>query len=256
MTQIKMPPSLEEVLAAGYSEEAAKQIVAEEESKWLAGLPPYDQPNPSAEDLDQVAAEQKAAEETGPATQESPSNKIDEPATIEKLVDELADIAAEGQHPQATPAAHPPQEPSEDPADLHQTAPPSLANPTSHGTAVLGGPHNPSLDTEKYDSRGNEKKDPGPFGPRGAFVSPEHLTEVQRDQRAAAEAKRLQRGMSSSDHVDSIGQVKGEHYVVERGRDEHGMRRPDEVIRHEEPQPEHLQVGPRGKGIPKDSFRK
>lgn len=43
-----LPPTLEAVLAAGYNEDAAKQIVAEERAKFAAGYPPYGTNDPPA----------------------------------------------------------------------------------------------------------------------------------------------------------------------------------------------------------------
>jgi hypothetical protein len=63
-------------------------------------------------------------------------------------------------------------------------------------------------------------------GPRGADVPPEHLSEARKAETAAAETARLQRGMSSTDAVDSIGN------------------------------PSDVPPGPRGANAPKDSFRR
>jgi hypothetical protein len=92
-------------------------------------------------------------------------------------------------------------------------------------------------------------------GPRGANVPPEHLTEAQKAETAAAETKRLQQGMSSTHAVDSIGNKKGAFKVVPQGNDPFGNRIQDKLT--DEVAEEHPpMVGPRGKDAPKESFHK
>jgi hypothetical protein len=110
-----------------------------------------------------------------------------------------------------------------------------------------------SRDTDKLDSLGNAKEDAGPVGPRGANVSPEHLSEAQKAESAEQEHQRLQQGMSSTDRVDSVGNAKGHFVTEEQGLDEHGARIPDKVT--DELVDEHPpQIGPRGRNTPLDTF--
>ena len=90
-------------------------------------------------------------------------------------------------------------------------------------------------------------------GPRGANVSPEHLSEAKQKESAAAQTERLQRGMSSTDNKDSVGNPKGTFRTEAQGHDEHGMRIPD-VVTDEVVEEHPPMVGPRGKDAPNESF--
>lgn len=92
-------------------------------------------------------------------------------------------------------------------------------------------------------------------GPRGANVSPEHLSEAKKQETAAAETTRLQQGMSSTDNKDSVGNPKGSFRTEEQGNDEHGARIPD-VVTDEVVEEHPPMVGPRGKDAPKESFHR
>lgn len=128
-----------------------------------------------------------------------------------------------------------------------------------------GGPLNPSLNEDLHDSRGQPKKladEHGnyqpitaaqPVGPRGANVPLEHLSEAQKAETAAAEEKRLQRGMASTDFVDSRGEKQGEFKVEPQGFDTHGARIPDKIT-DELVEPPPPMVGPRGQGAPQDTY--
>jgi hypothetical protein len=136
----------------------------------------------------------------------------------------------------------------------HLAAPPSLPHQEPK-KAVPGGPHQPSRDEDKHDSLGNVKDDAGPVGPRGAHVSPEHLSEEQKAESARQQHEREHRGMSSTAAVDSRGESKHIFVHEPQGNDRHGARLPDrntgELV---EEAPKH--VGPRGIGAPKDTFHR
>jgi hypothetical protein len=134
----------------------------------------------------------------------------------------------------------------------HELAPPSAAPAEAKTPTPVEGTGD-SRDTDKVDSLGNEKTDKGLVGPRGANVSPEHLSEAKKGESAAAEQRRLQRGMSSTDFVDSIGNKQGEFRTEPQGLDKHGAKIPDKVTdeRVEAPPP---MVGPRGHSSPPESF--
>jgi len=136
----------------------------------------------------------------------------------------------------------------------HLAAPPSLPHQEPK-KAVPGGPHQPSLDEDKHDSLGHVKDDAGPVGPRGAHVSPEHLSEEQKAESARQQHEREHRGMSSTAAVDSRGESKHIFVHEPQGNDRNGARIPDKKTDQlVEEAPPH--VGPRGIGVPKDTFHR
>jgi hypothetical protein len=180
---------------------------------------------PTAADLDAVAQDQQAAD------------------------------ATQGQgHPQATPPAHPqPEDQTSVPGD----APDSLPNETSHGEGVKGGPTAPSLDTTKLDDLGHEKDtgiaDEG-FGPRGKGMPADVLTDAQRKDIADAQERKIQAGLAPTNMIDSTGAAKGAFKVIPQGFDRHGARIPDKVDTSVVIEPVAARVGPRGVGVPNDSW--
>lgn len=143
----------------------------------------------------------------------------------------------------------------------HAAAPPSAEpEPIRKPTPAEG--TGDSRDTDKVDSLGTEKGDQtageahdplAGTGPRGANVSPEHLSEAKKVESTAAEQKRLQKGMSSSDFVDSIGNKQGEFVTEAQGLDKHGARIPDKIT-DELKEPPPPMIGPRGHHAPPESF--
>ena len=139
----------------------------------------------------------------------------------------------------------------------HLTAPPSKPHEEPK-KAVAGGPTQPSRDEDKLDSLGNPKFAEGDsklVGPRGANVSPEHLSEEQKAESEKKRQEREHRGMSSTAKIDSAGNSKHIYRHEPQGHNKHGMRLPDrntgELV---EESPKH--VGPRGTGVPKDTFHR
>lgn len=170
---------------------------------------------PTSADLDAVAAEVKAVEATN------------------------------------TPAAIPDVE-EQKPAS-HDAAPPSLPNTSSHIQGVKGGPLNPSLDSDKFDSLG-EPKEGGPVGPRGATLPLDVMTDADRQAVTDKQEARLKAGMSSTDHVDSRGNPQGAFKITPMGNNAMGARIPDHVDDSVLVEPNPPQVGPRGAGAPQDTF--
>lgn len=168
---------------------------------------------------------------------------------------------SEPETPPATVEVAPPAEPPKEPEapEVEAPAPPAPSN------FRAGGPLNPSLNEDLHDSLGKPKTiedekgnqvaiaAPQPIGPRGANVPPEHLSEGKKAETAAAEAKRLQQGMSSTDLVDSRGKKQGEFKVEPQGLDKHGARIPDKVT-DELVDPPPAMVGPRGKDAPPETY--
>lgn len=104
--------------------------------------------------------------------------------------------------------------------------------PASFRTGVAGGPHTPSNDSDVTDSQGNPKSDTFvPVGARGDNAPPDVLTDAQKKAAEAAHEARLQAGMSSTDHKDSVGNAKGTQF-----------------------EPHQPLIGPRGTGTPKESY--
>lgn len=139
----------------------------------------------------------------------------------------------------------------------HLAAPPSKPHEEPK-KAVAGGPTQPSRDEDNLDSLGNQKFAEGDsklLGPRGAHVSPEHLSEEQRAESEKNRQEREHRGMSSTAAIDSAGNSKHIFRHEPQGHDKHGARIPDrntgELV---EEAPKH--VGPRGTGVPKDTFHR
>lgn len=139
----------------------------------------------------------------------------------------------------------------------HLAAPPSKPHEEPK-KAVAGGPTQPSRDEDRYDSLGNEKFAEGDsklVGPRGAHVSPEHLSEEEKAESEKNRQEREHRGMSSTAAIDSAGNSKHIFRHEPQGNDRHGARLPDrntgELV---EEAPKH--VGPRGLGVPKDTFHR
>lgn len=133
-----------------------------------------------------------------------------------------------------------------------KAAPDSLPNPTSHVKGIPGGPTQPSLDTDALDDFGH-KKDGGRVGPRGQHVPQDSM--LAEDRAAAAVAADAAQGakMAPTAGIDSRGDQKGTFEVTAQGHDKHGMRLPDKVD-YSKPVEPAAQHGPRGTGVPKDSF--
>lgn len=133
-----------------------------------------------------------------------------------------------------------------------QAAPPSLPNTTSHRIGIPGGPTAPSLDTNKFDDVGVAKA-PGPIGPRGHGMPGDAM--LAEDRAAASVASELKdRSLYASTAAhDSRGEQKGTFEVTPQGNNIHGMRIPDKVD-YSKPIEPAAQHGPRGAGVPKDSF--
>lgn len=123
----------------------------------------------------------------------------------------------------------------------------------SFGVATKADGTGPSLDTTKFDSAGNAKADLGPVGPRGANLPLDVMTDAERAAIEAKTEKRLQAGMSSTAHVDSVGNPKGEFETKTQGHNIHGMRIPDKVD-FSKPVEAPALVGPRGKGAQPDTY--
>lgn len=131
-------------------------------------------------------------------------------------------------------------------------APDSLPNPTSHVKGIPGGPTQPSLDTDKFDDFGHEKKD-GPVGPRGHSLPQDSMLAEDRAAAAAKSEDDKKELYASTATQDSRGDQKGTFAVTPQGHDKHGMRIPDKVD-YSKPVEPPAQHGPRGNGAPKDSF--
>jgi hypothetical protein len=186
-------------------------------------------PQPSAEDPDAVAAEEKAKDATAPAAEEvSQSQPLSTPPTEPQTVEQ-------------------PSVPGFAPGGMIAPASFLPANDNTDWT-------DPKLDTTKKDSLGNEKTDVGEFGPKGSAPPPDVQTDAQRQASADAKEARMREHMGSTVAIDSLGQQKGRFAVIPQGHDSHGMRLPDKVDRSTvvEEQPPH--VGPRGQGAPADTF--
>lgn len=142
-------------------------------------------------------------------------------------------------------------------ADLDSVAAEQAAaiatGPKSFVEGVKGGPTQPSLDSDKFDSLGNAKVDVEPVGPRGDGKPLDVMTEEDKAKVAQATEKRLQAGMSSTAHVDSVGNPKGEFETEAQGHNIHGMRIPDKVD-YSRPAEAVPLVGPRGKGAQPDTY--
>lgn len=183
---------------------------------------------------------QEALLKDGFSAAEAASGEIDREADSEKLIEQdLQQQKAERELADLNP---------------HLAAPPSLPHQEPK-KPVAGGPTQPSRDEDKLDSLGNEKSDVGPIGPRGAHVSPEHLTEEEKAESEKKRQEREHRGMSSTAAIDSAGNSKDIFRHEPQGHDKHGMRIPDkntgELV---EEAPKH--VGPRGMGVPKDTYHR
>lgn len=181
---------------------------------------------------------------------------------IRKLDGPLVDIRnprsdAEGAHKELQPAKKEAEEPELNP---HHAAPPS-APPAPIVAAAKPEGTGDQRDTSKLDSVGNVKGDPAEeapealhgSGPRGVGAPNESLEAEEKRLRDRIADIRAQRGMSSTDQVDSIGNAQHVFKQEEQGHDKHGMRIPDkstgEIV---ETAPVH--VGPRGAGAPPDTF--
>jgi hypothetical protein len=182
-----------------------------------------------------------------PATSETPAHVPDTPEQVR--ADEV-DVHKFDDDGGAQPAAEGDPHPDQglDPA------PPSVA-PVVVPPPAPAENHQPSNDEAQNDSLGFAKE-AGLVGPRGANVSPEHLTEIQKAESAEAIDRRAHVGMSSTDHIDSIGNPKGAFETFDRGNDRHGAKRPDFIFQDEPVEQHQPMVGPRGVGAPKDSFHK
>jgi len=73
------PPTLDEVLAAGYKEPAASQIVAEEQEKFEKGYKPYGNVEPPPPPVEPPPAEPAA----DPLQSTADPSKVDEPVLTE-----------------------------------------------------------------------------------------------------------------------------------------------------------------------------
>lgn len=135
-----------------------------------------------------------------------------------------------------------------------KAAPDSLPNTTSHGTPILGGPTQPSLDTDKFDDFGHAKDETEvAMGPRGPHRPDDSMSAEERDVRAKAAIDKEKAMYSSTAGHDSSGNQKGSFETSAQGHDKHGMRIPDKVDYFKPVEPPAVH-GPRGKNIPKDCF--
>jgi hypothetical protein len=142
------------------------------------------------------------------------------------------------------------------PADSH-IEPLKAPEPSpSFRPAIPGGPTNPSYDADKMDSTGKGEKDGAPVGPRGVNRPGDVMSDADRAQIAVKAEEKLRKGMSSTDSVDSIGTPKGSFETIDQGLNQHGMRNPDKVDFDSPVEAHQPMVGPRGKGVPKDTFSK
>ena len=183
---------------------------------------PQPVPLPSAEDLDAVAAEDAARGATA----------APDPGSAEPVIG-----------PRGTQA----------PPDTF-LAPPSLENSASYRKAIPGGPTNPSYDSDKFDSTGQNEKDASPVGPRGANRPADVMNDDERKQIADKQEQKLRSGMSPTHSIDSIGRPKGVFATEAQGVDKHGMRVPDAVDYQDPVEAHEPMVGPRGVGAQKDTF--
>lgn len=139
-------------------------------------------------------------------------------------------------------------------ADLDAVAVEESIKTATAPTQTLGGPTNPSFDSDALDSTGKNTKEGGALGPRGIDRPADVMSEDERKQVAEKHEKRLAKGMSSTHSVDSVGRPKGEFATLAQGHDKHGAKLPDKID-YSSPVTEHPQhVGPRGQGVPKDTF--
>lgn len=135
-----------------------------------------------------------------------------------------------------------------------KAAPASLPNPTSHATPVLGGPTQPSLDTDKFDDFGHMKDQAEvPMGPRGKNLPGDAMLAEDRAAAAVATEDSKRNLYGSTKAHDSRGDQKGSFEVTAQGHDKHGMRIPDKVD-YSKPVEASAVHGPRGKNVPKDCF--
>lgn len=174
---------------------------------------------PSEADLDAVAEEEKAKEATAPPTTPSAEPKAPEQSSVHGAAPESA-----------MPASF------------------LTLDPTTNWS-------DPKRDTSKLDSLGNEKTDPGEFGPKGSSLPPDVQTDDQRKAAQVARDAALAKNQADTFSVDSIGNKKGRFVVTPQGHDSHGMRLPDQVD-YSQIVEEHIPHGPRGKGVPKDTFHR
>lgn len=210
--------------------------ILKNQKKGAAPLKP-DATLPSSEDLDAIAAEEKAKAAT----------EGTKAATDELAEHPLSTSSAEPVPPEQTPApgaapdpiAGPPSflVPNEnvqwnDPLRPRLLPCPACQAPKGEPCKDKGSEmkdfHAQRLDEAQYlDSAGNLKGDKGPLGPRGETVPADVQTEAQRQAAADAKELKLREGMASTAGVDSIGNQKVN------------------AAPH---------IGPRGKGAPQDSF--
>jgi hypothetical protein len=190
---------------------------------------------PSAEDLDQVAAEETAAAQTSadPLPASSPASSA--PASAASAPtgpgpsgddpgDEHAEPETETQHdPDAAPAGSDGQQQS----DLLDSSGKPKTMEDEHGQHVA---------IEEWQA----------IGPRGEKPPPDAQT---------AEERAVQPEKSAiTDHIDSIGAPQGSFAVEDGGKTASGVKLPDKVDYSQpiEPQPT---FGPRGPNAPKDTYR-
>lgn len=239
------PPSLAEVIAAGYSEEAANRIVAEEQQKFDAGLPPYGPEAPETP-AETAAAPEIVAETPAPTpetadilTEQPTIEDVSAPHECEKFVG-IMYVPKGAEFPQGgTPGRK-----------RDQLIPPSFMKPT------LGGPTNPSYDADKLDSTGENEKSGEVLGPRGVDKPGDVMSDDERAAIAKKREDRLAKGMSPTHSTDSTGNPKGHFATIPQGNDKHGARIPDEIDYSTVIEPHLPTLGPRGPGAPKDTFHK
>lgn len=205
-----------EAQAAALAAQAADEDA--EEAAGATSNEATDAGQPSAADLDAVAAEQAAAEATSHST------------------------------PAATPV--PPEQPSTPGA-----APAPALGPASFLTA---NPNvdwsDPNRDGSKVDSLGNEKTDTYQAGPKGKSLPPDVQTDAQKQAAMDAENQRLSQNMANTQGVDSTGKPKGTFEITPGGRTRQGVKLPDTVHYDKPIEAPQKMVGPRGVNAPKDTY--
>lgn len=179
---------------------------------------------PSAADLDAVAEEQKAKE----ATEKPEPSPLSTPPALAPVIEQPA---SPGAAPQGISGA------------------PSFLTPNENLDWT-----DPRLDTSKKDSLGNEKQDKTVFGPKGETVPADVQTPEQRQKAADARELKMREHMADTSGVDSVGLAKGHFAVTPGAKDRKGVKQPDVVDRSEVIEAHPVHVGPRGKGVPQDSF--
>ena len=135
-----------------------------------------------------------------------------------------------------------------------KAAPDSLPNLASHRKPILGGPTQPSLDSDKFDGFGHAKDETEARpGGRGHGAPADSMLAEDRAAAAAKSEDEKKSLYASTATLDSAGKPKGTFQVTPQGNNIHGMRIPDKVD-YSKPVEAPVPHGPRGTGAPKDSF--